>query len=47
MGAIPWSSIVRWAEIHGLDIDDLEVLEQHIRTMEDALASSVPEKGNT
>lgn len=48
LGVIPWSSIVKWAEIHGLDADDLEVLHHHIRTMEAALeVEPQPKKGNT
>jgi hypothetical protein len=39
LGPIPWSSVVRWGEIHGItDPDELAVLEHHIRAMESALA---------
>lgn|SRR5690606_30045857 len=38
MGPIPWSSIIKWGELHGItDLDDLAVLEHHIRAMENAL----------
>lgn len=37
VGPIPWSSIVKWGELHGLDIDDIAVLEHHIRAMERTL----------
>lgn len=37
LGPIPWSSVVKWAELHGItDLDDLDELHQHIRAMETA-----------
>jgi len=45
LGPIPWSSIVKWSEIHGLDIDDLAVLEHHIRAMEKTI-SEFPDKSD-
>ena len=34
-GPIPWYSIIKWAEFHGLkDPDDIDVLMRHIRSME-------------
>jgi hypothetical protein len=36
LGPIPWSSVVKWGEMHGLDVDDISVLEHHIRAMERA-----------
>lgn len=38
LGPIPWSSVVKWGEIHGItDPDDLDVLNHHIRAMENAV----------
>lgn len=39
LGPIPWSSIVKWGELHGLDVDDITVLEHHIRAMESVAAA--------
>ena len=40
LGPIPWSSIIKWGELHGItDLDDLDVLIHHIRAMENAIAS--------
>lgn len=37
LGPIPWSSIVKWAEINGLtDLHDITVLTGFIRAMEAA-----------
>ena len=37
LGPIPWSSIVRWAEINGIaDLDEITVLIGNIRAMEAA-----------
>lgn len=37
LGPIPWSSIVRWAELNGLgDVHDISVLTRYIRAMESA-----------
>ena len=34
-GSIPWSSIVKWAEIHGMgDADSIALLNKHIRALE-------------
>lgn len=36
-GTIPWSSIQRWADLHGmLDMDEVADLENHIRMLEAA-----------
>ena len=36
LGPIPWSSIVRWAEVHGLtDLHEIYVLNRFVRAMED------------
>jgi hypothetical protein len=36
-GPIPWSSVVKWGELHGFnDLDDLDVLLHHTRAMENA-----------
>lgn len=35
LGPIPWYSVVRWAEFHGLrNPDDVDVLLRYIRAME-------------
>lgn len=35
VGTIPWSSICRWADYHGItDIDDMAIFESHIRILE-------------
>lgn len=37
VGTIPWSSIHRWCEFHGItNVDDVAVMESHIRTLEAA-----------
>lgn len=37
LGPIPWSSVVKWAELHDIhDLDDLDELHQYIRSMENA-----------
>lgn len=34
-GPIPWYSIIKWAEFHGMtDPDDIDVLLRYIRAME-------------
>lgn len=34
-GSIPWSSIVKWAEIHGMgSADEIALLTKHIRALE-------------
>lgn len=38
MGPIPWSSIVKFGELHGMDIDDIQELNHHIRAIEAAEA---------
>lgn len=38
IGAIPWSSIIRWAEFHGLSCsDDVDDLITIIRALENAV----------
>lgn len=37
LGPIPWSSVVRWGELHGLDVDEIGDLEHCIRAMEGAV----------
>lgn len=45
-GAIPWSAINHWAEIHGIrDIDDKSVLNSHVRAMEKASRDFEDAKG--
>jgi hypothetical protein len=38
LGPIPWSSVVRWGELHGLDVDEIGDLEYCIRAMEQAVS---------
>lgn len=38
LGPIPWSSVVKWGELHGLDVEEIAVLDHHIRAMEKALS---------
>ena len=33
-GQIPWSSIQHYARVYGLDGDETEIFQSHIRTME-------------
>lgn len=47
LGPIPWSSVVKWGEIHGIhDPDDLAVLETHIRAMESVMAKFEAERNS-
>ena len=41
VGSIPWTSILTWAQFHGLDPDQTNTLEHHIRHMEAALAEFI------
>jgi len=37
MGSIPYSSIITWSHINGIDnVDDIATLEHHLRAMERA-----------
>lgn len=39
VGQIPWSSIIKWCDFHGLyDSDDVNTLIRYIRAMETALS---------
>lgn len=46
IGPIPWSSIVTFAQIHSLDLDDLHELNHLIRKMEQADREHDEKKGN-
>lgn len=44
-GPIPWYSLIRWAEFHGMtDPDDVDVLIRYVRAME-AEAHKINKKG--
>ncbi len=35
VGAIPWSSIIKWCELHGInDINDIDTCVRYIRALE-------------
>jgi hypothetical protein len=46
-GAIPWLSIVRWAEYYGLDDEDAEDLIEVVRAMDSAYIGHQNEKRAT
>lgn len=47
VGQIPWYSIVKWAEFHGLhDRDEIDILIRYIRSLERAEFDHAQGKGN-
>jgi hypothetical protein len=47
VGVIPWSSIVNWADFHGLrEPDNIDILIRYIREMEDVASIHAKKKEN-
>lgn len=44
IGPIPWMAVARYAEVYGLDLDELEDLDHYVRAMEVALADHEAKK---